>query len=318
MVAQAALARKAVHPGGLGAKPPLTERNIWGLPTRNREAAEIKTLAWADVDFDKAPARITIRAKNAKSKREDVIPICDTLASALMTWREAEKARLGQSPEPNERVLHIGSRFRDSFKADCKAAAIKERDASGLYFDIHALRHSFASWLARAGTHPKVAQELLRHTDVRLTLKAYTHTTREQQLTALASLPKLENCAPNVTTDVTRDVTTAAADGDEGSPAVSAAGNAVDRQDGEDYGGEGQKKTGADHRGQPLSGVEAGGIEPPSRSSSPRASTCVGYLLVVASADSGSRDSASASSNRRFRSCPVEQEAVASPLAFAL
>jgi len=55
---------------------------------------EIRTLTWADIDFDKAPARITVRAKNAKSKREDSIPISDELAAALLAWRESEKTRL--------------------------------------------------------------------------------------------------------------------------------------------------------------------------------------------------------------------------------
>ena len=56
-------------------------------------------------------------------------------------------------------------------------------------------------------------------------------------MTALASLPKLEKCAPDSTTDVTSDVTTGTADGDEGSPAVATDGKVADRQDGEVYGG---------------------------------------------------------------------------------
>ena len=45
------------------------------------------------------------------------------------------------------------------------------------------------------GTHPKVAQELLRHTDARLTLKYSTHTSPEQLASPLASLPAMENGA---------------------------------------------------------------------------------------------------------------------------
>jgi len=214
---------------------------------------EVKTLCWGDVDFDKAPARITIRAKNAKSKREDTIPISDALATALMRWFDAEKARLGRSPAPDERVVHVGSRFRESFKKDHESVKIKRQDASERYFDFHALRHSFASWLAQAGTHPKVAQELLRHTDIRLTLKHYTHTTPEQQASALAALPTLENGAPNSTTDSTTDSTTAMADEAETCVDVSSEGKTADRPaDGECVGECGHEK-GADDERQPQS-----------------------------------------------------------------
>ena len=215
---------------------------------------EIKTLTWADVDFDKAPGRITIRAKNAKSKREDSIPMCESLSSALMAWFETQKARVGRAPQPEERVLHVGSRFRDSFKSDCKWAEIKDKDASGRYFDMHALRHTFATWLAQANVHPKVAQELLRHTDVRLTLKHYTHTTKAQQMAALASLPTVENCAPKSTTDVTKDVTTAAAIEGNGGLTESDAGKTTDMQaEGQDR-ALGPRETGADSVCQPLRG----------------------------------------------------------------
>jgi len=214
-----------------------------------RRYNEVKTLCWGDIDFDKAPARITIRAKNAKSKREDTIPISDALATALMRWFDAERDRLGRSPAPDERVVHVGSRFRESFKKDCEAAGIKTKDASERYFDFHALRHSFASWLAQAGTHPKVAQELLRHTDVRLTLKHYTHTTPQQQASALAALPTLENGAPNSTTDSTTGQSGEA----ETCADVSSEGKTADRPAEGEYAAECGHEKGADGNRQPLS-----------------------------------------------------------------
>jgi len=169
---------------------------------------DVKTLTWADVDLDRGPGILTIRAKNAKSKREDTVPLCGALAEALLAWYESERGRLGRAPRDDERVVHMGSRFRDSFKGDLKAAGLAETDGAGRYFDFHALRHSFATWLADKGTHPKVAQELMRHADIRMTLKFYTHTTTEQQRAPLDALPRLGKCAPKYTTNVTTDVTT--------------------------------------------------------------------------------------------------------------
>jgi len=40
---------------------------------------------------------------------------------------------------------------------------------------FHSLRHTFATLLAKARVHPKVAQQILRHADVETTLAIYTH-----------------------------------------------------------------------------------------------------------------------------------------------
>jgi hypothetical protein len=47
-------------------------------------------------------------------------------------------------------------------------------DEHGRHLDFHALRHTFATMLARAGVSPRVAMELMRHSDMRLTAKTYT------------------------------------------------------------------------------------------------------------------------------------------------
>jgi len=46
---------------------------------------------------------------------------------------------------------------------------------AGQVFDFHALRHQFTSSLAAAGVHPKVAQQLARHSTIDLTMNTYTH-----------------------------------------------------------------------------------------------------------------------------------------------
>ena len=69
------------------------------------------------------------------------------------------------------------------------------RDHAGLVADFHSLRHTFISNLARAGVHPKLAQSLVRHSDINLTMSRYTHTTRGEQSEALAALPDLSTPA---------------------------------------------------------------------------------------------------------------------------
>jgi integrase len=48
-------------------------------------------------------------------------------------------------------------------------------DEDGRVLDLHGLRHTFITGLALACVHPRTAQELARHSDIRLTMKTYTH-----------------------------------------------------------------------------------------------------------------------------------------------
>jgi Phage integrase family len=60
------------------------------------------------------------------------------------------------------------------FRKDLAAAGIPYIDAQDRQADFHALRHTFATNLNRAGVTPRAAMELMRHSDMRLTAKTYT------------------------------------------------------------------------------------------------------------------------------------------------
>lgn len=62
---------------------------------------------------------------------------------------------------------------------------------------FHSLRHSFGTMLAAAGVHPKTAQQLMRHSDINLTMSRYTHVLRGQERKAINSLPDLDNLSDN-------------------------------------------------------------------------------------------------------------------------
>ncbi|MBM4087251.1 MAG: site-specific integrase, partial [Planctomycetes bacterium] len=48
-------------------------------------------------------------------------------------------------------------------------------DKAGRAPDVHALRHSFITDLARAGTHPSTARDLARHSTIARTMDRHTH-----------------------------------------------------------------------------------------------------------------------------------------------
>ena len=93
------------------------------------------------------------------------------LAAARAAWIEEAK--------PEERL----ERERSS--------RLKYKDERGRFFDFHALRGQFVSNLARAGVHPKLAQQLARHSTINLTMGSYTHLDTTDLAGALDALPIL-------------------------------------------------------------------------------------------------------------------------------
>ena len=99
----------------------------------------------------------------------------------------------------------------DMLRADLEAAGIPFRDSSGRVVDLHALRHTFVTTLAKSGVHPSTAQALARHSDINLTMSRYTHSVLESQAEALERMPSLP--APGETTRKTAAVGSGAPDG---------------------------------------------------------------------------------------------------------
>ena len=73
---------------------------------------------------------------------------------------------------------------------------LEYRDATGRVADFHCLRHSFISNLARGGVHPKIAQQLARHSTITLTMDRYSHTVLGDLSHALSALPVLSATTP--------------------------------------------------------------------------------------------------------------------------
>lgn len=124
---------------------------------------DLQRLTWADVNF--AEATVTIR--QGKAKRIDTVPMHPQLAEALRRRLEASPAL------PTARVWSecVGNLTR---RNDFKRAGIPLVDDEGRVADLHALRTTLGTQLARAGVTPQVAQRIMRHSDYRTTLKHYT------------------------------------------------------------------------------------------------------------------------------------------------
>ena len=56
------------------------------------------------------------------------------------------------------------------------------------HFHFHALRHTYASTLVTNGANFKDVQELMGHSDIRITLNTYSHVTQHSRKKAVAIL----------------------------------------------------------------------------------------------------------------------------------
>ena len=74
-------------------------------------------------------------------------------------------------------------------KRDLRRAGIEFVDAKGRRADLHSLRHTPGTNLALAGTAPRVAMEVMRHSGIRLTTKTYVDTGFLPLSDAVAKLP---------------------------------------------------------------------------------------------------------------------------------
>ena len=90
-----------------------------------------------------------------------------------------------------DRYKQLTDETASMIRAGLADASIDYTDEAGRYWDFHSLKHTTGSWLAANGVHPKVAQAILRHSDINLTVSRYTHIFREQEAAAVAKLPDL-------------------------------------------------------------------------------------------------------------------------------
>ena len=136
--------------------------------------------------FDFERSRFTVKASATKNKRADVLPIRPELMARLKAWIDKNGI------QPMERIFlySVGSLYR-SFKADCERAGIAMRDPDGRSIDVHSLRRTFGTMLARAGVPLTTTQRLMRHSTPELTAKLYIDVEPIDMAQAVDRLPEI-------------------------------------------------------------------------------------------------------------------------------
>jgi integrase len=142
--------------------------------------AELANIEWCDVHLDTEVPYISARASTTKNKKEAEQNIPEFFVEALRQLRPA-------SAKETDKVFSVPSML--VYKSDLKRAGIPYEDERGNRRDFHALRKMFNTLLQANGTAPRVAQELMRHSDIKLTMGVYTDTRLLPKKQAVDSLP---------------------------------------------------------------------------------------------------------------------------------
>ncbi len=149
-------------------------------------ADELRSLKVSSFDFNNSIVRV--KSGSTKNKKEAIMPLRPDTAMELSDFFKGKMPSVKAFGGTRKQLTKKTS---DMIKADLEDAGIPYVDEFERYADFHSLRHTTGSLLAASGAHPKVAQSIMRHSDINLTMSLYTHTLRGQESEAIGNLPDL-------------------------------------------------------------------------------------------------------------------------------
>ncbi len=128
---------------------------------------ELRSLTQLSFNFENCTVFVSgEHTKNGQDALQDITPDTAQLVKDLAS-----------NKTPNTRIFKITSQSAIMLRIDCKAAGIETTNHRGT-IKFHSLRHSCGTFLAASGVHPKKVQEIMRHSDINITMGLYTHILR--------------------------------------------------------------------------------------------------------------------------------------------
>ena len=144
---------------------------------------ELNELRWGDLHLDVPRPFVCAPASITKNKKEAKLPLRPEVVEALRSIRPVDVA-------PFQYVFHGKVPRVRTLQKDLSRAGIAFIE-SGRRVDFHAFRVTLATLLIKAGVHPRVIMELMRHSDIRLTMNIYTDASQLELSASLAMLPQI-------------------------------------------------------------------------------------------------------------------------------
>lgn len=164
-------------------------------------ANEIRTLTRKGFDFDQL--KVSVIRKHTKNKKVATLPLKPETARAIQEFSKHKTptalvfrmpknglSKMLQQDVKNARKEWIQAAVNDpeEYRRRVESDFLLVQTDDGK-LDFHALRHTFGTLLATSGVHPKIAQELMRHSNINLTMEIYTHAQTSQVAAAVNNLP---------------------------------------------------------------------------------------------------------------------------------
>jgi len=189
-------------------------------------ASELAALRRRSFDITGDPPTASLAASETKNRKGAVQPLPRWLAELLGPFLELKTPDTPAFNMPN--LYNLAGMLRADLFAAREAwlndaptlGEREEREQSDFMVpdtdegrvDFHSLRHTFGTNLARAGVPVKTAMDLMRHSDVNLTMRLYSHTVLSERGAAVEALPDLTAPARERARATGTDHATAAAD----------------------------------------------------------------------------------------------------------
>ena len=167
-------------------------------------AGEILALKWKDIDFDNNSLRVsksktfddTLKSpKNKSSKRP--INLMPAVVSALQEYKTVQKKnklRYGIDYFKSDFIctLDNGKPMSTNYLTTTFKRKVKQYHFIQIRF--HDLRHSFATISLTNGVHPKVVQEILGHSSIKVTMDTYSHVIPTMHQESMSKIEQAFNC----------------------------------------------------------------------------------------------------------------------------
>jgi integrase len=170
------------------------------LVTTGLRRGELAALTVGDVLLDDERPAIMLRGVDAKNGEAARLPLRGDVARELRAWiaEQAEavcRQRIGVAgvvrPADDIPLFDVPDKLVRILDRDTAAAGIPKRDKRGRTVDVHALRGTFGTHLARAGVDPVTLKTLMRHKRIETTLKHYVDDGLLEVERAVGTLPAL-------------------------------------------------------------------------------------------------------------------------------
>ncbi|MDF5757627.1 site-specific integrase [Spongiactinospora sp. TRM90649] len=161
---------------------------------------DVLGLSWQDVELDQAELTVgwqlqrvggKLLHRETKTEASDaVLPLVDVCVTALRERRKEQEATRAAADQWTDNGLVFTTRtgqpieprnFNRSFAAAIKKAAVPS-------IPVHATRKTCASLLVALDVHPRIAMQILRHSQIAVTMNVYSEVYSEATRKALKKL----------------------------------------------------------------------------------------------------------------------------------